>query len=258
MAFPARAASGSLPQSTALVLAVSFDALAGNATSLLSMLTHFYLLRRLFVPAILDYGIGSLLISQNNEYVQKHFVIARRAYRYIGAVDPYDTRENAFSISLKNNLLHTEASNRRELIFDQLDSRVIVASAEVEESGQGITLHHILADEYSRWPGSPADTLSNVEGALVPDGTLDKNCTANGAGGPFFEDVMRCINTPQDADAKLHFYSWYWTDEYRVKLSPKEAEELKKDLTSEERTLIARFHKELKPVAWVKNKRTMV
>jgi len=219
--------------------------------------TTYFLLRRLFVPAILDYGIGCLLISQTHEYVAKHFAIARRAYRYIGAVDPYDARENTFSISLRNNLLHTEASNRREIIFDQLDSRVIVASAEVEESGQGITLHHILADEYSRWPGNPADTLSNVEGALVPDGTLDKNCTANGAAGPFYEDCMRCINTPKDADAKLHFYPWYWSAEYRQKLTSKEAEELKKDLTDDELRLIKRFHKELKPVAWVKNRRTM-
>jgi hypothetical protein len=218
--------------------------------------TTYMLLRRLFVPAILDHGIGSLLISQNNEYVTKHFSIARRAYRYIGAVDPYDARENIFSISLRQNLLHTEASNRREIIFDQLDSRVIVASAEVEESGQGITLHHILADEYSRWPGSPADTLSNVEGALVPDGTLDKNCTANGAAGPFYEDVMRVLNTPKDADAVLHFYPWYWTDEYRRTMTAAEAEELKKDLTEEERRLIGRFHKELKSVAWIKNKRT--
>src|SRR5215471_3380536 len=51
--------------------------------------TTYFLLRRLFVPAILDYGIGCLLISQTHEYVAKHFAIARRAYRYIGAVDPY-------------------------------------------------------------------------------------------------------------------------------------------------------------------------
>jgi len=97
--------------------------------------TTFFTLVRLFLPVILDMGVGSLLISQSNDYVEKHFRIIQRAYRMIGAVNPYGSdEENIFSISLKQNLLHTEASNKRELIFDQLESRIMVASAEVEES----------------------------------------------------------------------------------------------------------------------------
>lgn len=209
--------------------------------------TTYFLLRRILLPSILEKGVNGLLISQNSEYAQKHFEIARRAMRYVGMTNPYGSEdENEFGISLRQNLLHMEYSNRRELVFDQLESKVMIASAEVEESGQGVTLHHILADEYSRWPGSPEATLSNVQGALVPNGTLDKNCTANGASGPFYEDCLRAMNDPANADAKLHFHGWWWVDEYAIDMEPKERQELEADLKADEIALIAKIHSELK------------
>jgi hypothetical protein len=217
--------------------------------------TTYFSLVRLLLPAITDTGIGSLLISQNNEYAEKHFRIIQRAYRYIGATDPYGSDEdNAFSISLKQHALHIATSNRRELIFDQLESRIMIASAEVEESGQGVTLQHIVASEYSRWPKNPSATLSNVRGALVPDGTTDKECTANGAGGDFYKDCMRSLNTPELSDAKIHYYSHWWQEEYQDKnLTEEQKDELEKDLTADELRLIAKIHADLNEVAWIQS-----
>lgn len=213
--------------------------------------TTFFLLVRLLMPAITERGVGSLLISQNAEYAGLHFQIAKRAYRYIGVVDPFDASLNDLNVSLRANLLHTEYSNRRELVFDQIESRVMVATAEVEESGQGVTLQHILADEYSRWPGKPEDTLSNVMGALVKDGTLDKNCTANGAAGPFYEDCLRAMNDAAKSDAKFHYFSHWWSEDYDEVLTERQKDEMEQDLELDELNLIAKMHLELKDIAYV-------
>lgn len=213
--------------------------------------TTYLSIRRLLVPAIIEGGIGSLLISQNGEYVAEHFRIAQRAYKFIGCVDPFDASKNAYSNSLKANLLHTAYSNKRELVFDYLDSKIRVASAEVEESGQGITLHHIVADEYARWPKNPEATLANVRGALVPGGTVDLSSTANGAGGPFFEATMRALDSPEDSDAKLHFFPWWWEDSYvESELTPSQRIELAEDLTADELRIIAKIHHEMKAVTF--------
>jgi hypothetical protein len=206
----------------------------------------------LLLPAITEGGLGCLLISQNKEMAQEHFAMVRRAYKLIGAEDPFNTEANTFSESLKANLLHTEYSNRRELVFDVLDSKVLIASAEVEEAAQGITLHHIVASEYSRWPGKPDETLSNVMGALAPGGTLDKEATANMAVGPYFEDFVRAMEEPEKSPAKAFFFESYWSDEYSLPLSAKQTKELLADLRADEVHLIKKMHKELQAVAWMR------
>lgn len=211
--------------------------------------TTYLSLRRGLLPVITDGGVGAILISQSSEYAAEHFAIARRAYRLIGAEDPFDDSKNEFSKQLKANLLHTAYSNRRELVFDYLDSKFRIATAGVEEAGQGLTLHHIIADEYARWPGKPEATLANVRGALVPGGTVDKLSTANGAGGSFYEDVIRAMQTPEDSDARLFYYSWWWDEGYlNTDMTPKELAMLEADLQADEIRIIAKMHSELKTV----------
>lgn len=212
--------------------------------------TTYNLIRRLLLQVIMDYGKAGLLISQNNEYAEKHLQIAARAYRYIGALDPKDDKANELNRQLKANLLHTTYSNRRELVFDILDSKLMIASAEVEEAAQGVTLHHIVASEVARWPRNPEATLSNVRGALVPGGTLDEESTANGAAGYFYEQCLRALDDETKADARLHFYPWYWTEEYRIELSAKEKKELEADLEADERQLREKFYLELEQIRW--------
>lgn len=214
--------------------------------------TTWAILRRLLLPVITEPGKTGMLISQNSKYVQEHFQMARRAHRLIAAEDPMDDSKNTLCKSLKANALHTIYSNRRELVFDQLDSKLIVESAEVGEAAQGVTLHHGVGSEVSRWPGNPEETISNIKGAIVPGGTWDEECTANNAAGYFYEQCLRCMNNPETADATFHYHSWWWTEDYEMALSEKEKDELEKDLTEEELAVIHQMHKELEPVAWPK------
>lgn len=215
--------------------------------------TTFFLLVRGLLPVVTGEGTNSLLVSQSSDFAETHFLIANRAYRMFGIADPHDSMRNQINRSFLDNLLHTKFLNRRELYFDQLESRLAVASAEVTEAGQGLTLHHIIGSEYSRWPKKPSETLANIRGALVQDGTgtVDLECTANGAVGSFFEKFQLAMNLPQESDAKAHFYPWYVAEDYvNTRLSEKEKDELEKDLTEDEKRLIAQMHGDLSDVSW--------
>lgn len=214
--------------------------------------TTFFLLVRLLLNIITEGGKAGLLVSQNHKYAQEHFMIARRAYRLIGAQDPMDDSKNLLSNSLKANLLHTTYSNRKELVFDMLDSKLLIESAEVEEAAQGITLHHAVGSEVPRWPGNPEETVSNIKAAIAPGGTWDEEGTANGAGGYFHEQYLKSMDDEAKADARAHFHSWFWNDtEYRINLSETEKDELEKDLTDEEYQVIRQMHRELDSIAYV-------
>lgn len=215
--------------------------------------TTFFLLVRGLLNVITNEGTNALLVSQSSDFAETHFLIANRAYRMFGVRDPHDDTQNEINLSFRHNLLHTKFVNRRELYFDQLESRLAVATAEVEESGQGITLHHIIGSEYSRWPKNPAATLANIRGALVKTGTVDLECTANGAVGSFYEKYQLAMSNPDLSDAKAHYYSWYMGSEYETSLTDKQKNELEKDLSEDELHLIIQMHSELSSVSWLKS-----
>lgn len=217
-------------------------------------LTTFLLLYRLMLNVTTNTGRSGMLISQDNKYVELHFQICSRALSLYGAQNPADASVNDLSVSLKQHMLHTRFSNRRELLFDMLDSRLIVESAGKGEAGQGVTLHHLVCSEVARWPkvvnSTPEDVISNVLGGLVDGGTRDEESTANGYGGYFFEQCMLGMQKAKENDATFHFFPWYWDDGYTFKLSEKQKNELEKDLKSDEEALIRKMHIELTDVAW--------
>lgn len=208
-------------------------------------LTTFMLLVRLFMPIILEGGKTGMLISQNSKYATLHFQIAIRALRFMANKSISDQSKNEFGNSLRANLLHTAYSNRKELVFDMLDSKLIIESAEVEEAGQGVTLHHVVASEVARWPGDPEATTSNIKGGLVPGGTYDEETTGNGAAGYFYEQYLRSLDDEVAADARPHFYNWGWSDEYSLYVPDQDRDTLVADLTEEEYALIRLFHSQL-------------
>lgn len=215
-------------------------------------ITTFMLIVRLLIPIITDLGRTGMLVAHNSMYAGLIFGMAHRAFRYFGVVDPRaGTDVNALNTSLRQHLLHTVYRSRRELYFDMLDSRLIVESAEVEEAGQSVTLHHLVASEVPRWPGNPEETMSNLIGALTKNGTRDEEGTANGAAGYFYERFMSSLTDPAHADATPFYYSWYWTEDYKQTLTPKQARELARDLNADEIKLIGRMHHELDGVSWV-------
>jgi hypothetical protein len=209
--------------------------------------TTYMILMRLLLQCILNPGAGGLLISQNHTYAALHFAILQRGWRYFGVKNPYDNTQNPLSDMLHRHLLHTRASNRREIIFDAIDSRIVIDSAEVPEAGQGLTINHAVCTEVARWPGNPEETMANMKEAIPLDGTLDLESTANGWGGYFFEECMRARQSREGAETefKYFFHEWWWHDEYRADPPAK-----KESLTEEESRLIEVKDLDLHQIRW--------
>lgn len=208
--------------------------------------TTWMIIMRLLMPAMIDPGVGCLLISQNASYATAHFSMLHRAYRYFGFHDPFDLQNpaNEWALSLHRNLLHVRYSSRKELIFDQLDSRIVCASAEVEEVGQGLTIQHLGCTEVARWEGNPEETLANVKEAVPVDGTIDLESTANMMGGYFYEECMRA--KAGTSEFTYHFHPWWFHEEYTMPDKPAKAETLKDD----EKALIKGHKLTLGQIAW--------
>lgn len=215
-------------------------------------LTTWMLLRRLFVPCIINPGTNSYLISQSSAKATEHFRIIQRARKFFGVCDPENPEVNDWNRDLLDNLLHHAYSNRKEIIFDQLDSSCSIGSAEVEEVGQGSTLNALGCSEVARWPGKPEETLGNVKEALTQEGTLDLESTANDAGGYFYDECQRAESGT--SEFVFHFHPWWWEPKYRVELTPQQQEELKADLSSEEQLLMKKMNLDIQQIAFRRKK----
>lgn len=213
--------------------------------------TTWFIIMRLLLPSILEHGSSGLLISQTKNYGAKHFEILKRAYRHFGKRDPFDDSRNGYSQLLHQHLLHLQASNRHELIFDALDSRILVDTAEKPEVGQGLPgVNHLVGTELSRWPGNPKETWDNASESVTPHGTKDHEWTANGLGGYGFEEYQKAKSG--NSIYRAHFYPWPYADEYTLEGSD-EIEtwvENEKDYTEVERNLAKAFDLTLGQIAW--------
>lgn len=216
-------------------------------------LTTWFLMRRIFVPSIITTGTNGFLISQSGQKATEHFSMVKRALRFVGAIDLQDMSKNDLTIALQNNLLHTAYSNRKEIIFDQIGNTIQIGSAEVEEAGQGSTLHHVVASEVARWPGNPEETLANLKEAITLDGTLDLESTANGAGGYFYEEYFRAER--HESEFTAHFHQWWYQPEYRIPLTLKEQMEMVKDIAADEQRLIDTYKLDLEQIAFRRAKK---
>lgn len=214
---------------------------------------------RLLLPAMTEPGFASLLISQTNGYATQHFGIIRRTHRFFLKTDPYnDTNPaNLLWYQLQQNLLHTAYSSRKELVFDFLDSRVLIDTAMNEEVGQGLPgLSALWCTEIARWPRDPAATMANVSEAVHHDGTIDKESTPNGLGGYFYEDYQRAKES-RDPNFQGHFYPWPYDEEYREK--PLDDESILTDRMNEEQLEAEaesrkRFQLDMEQITWRRRK----
>jgi hypothetical protein len=213
--------------------------------------TTWFIIIMLYMPAVLEPGTSSLLVSQTNLYGSKHFEILKRAHRHFAKRDPFDNSKNGLAVELHQHLLHLQASNRRELILDALDSRILVMSAEDQEVGQGLPgVGHLCCTEVSRWPHNPQETMSNVTESVAPSGTKDQEWTANGLGGYAFEEYQKAKKG--NSIYKAHFFPWPYADEYTIEDKKEQVRWIKskEELTEEEINVQKIFDLTLGQIAW--------
>lgn len=214
--------------------------------------TTWHIICRLFIPTITQPGTTGVLISQTKPYGAQHFRIFQRALNTFGQVpaqlmsliDPKLLNELA---RMHDHLLHTQYSARHEILFDFLDSKVLVETAENPDAGTGLTINRLVATEVAYWSRDPESLLAQAKEAIPKGGTMDLESTPNGMGGYFFEEWMR--SGDPNAEFSRHFYPWWWQEEYE---DEKKADRLTID--EKEVKFIKEFGWTLKQLQWRRGK----
>lgn len=104
------------------------------------------------------------------------------------------------------------------LVFDEINSRYRVGTARSTQTGRGQTNRFVHGSEVAFYPqGSDivAGLLQTV-GGQKSEVILES--TANGAGGWFYDQVMKSVRG--ESEWQTIFIPWYWMPEYRRKPSP--------------------------------------
>lgn len=106
--------------------------------------------------------------------------------------------------------------------FPGMGSRAVIGTAGSINVGRGGTRTHFAGSEVAFW----IEAQSIINGAMQA-GNLQwvaLESTANGASGWFYDRVMECIDDKTAKSIwKLHFYQWFYDDEYSIALVPGES-----------------------------------
>lgn len=123
---------------------------------------------------------------------------------------------NRFWNNMPDGLKPTKKRDSDTLItFPELDSEINIATAGTATSGRGGTYTTFHGSEVAFWP-DPAGIVSGALQGGNPFVFLES--TPNGAQGYFYELCMAALDG--NSEFVLHFYPWWWLDEYRRPLHP--------------------------------------
>lgn len=210
--------------------------------------TTWHIIVRLLMPAILEPGSSGLLISQTKPYGAQHFRIFQRALKNFAKNGQPSSAGTVFTSDMfLKHLLHTQYSARHEIVFDFLDSKVLVETAENPDAGTGLTIDHLVATEVAYWMRNPEELLAQAKEAVPKNGTKDYESTPNGMGGYFFEEWQRS-KEPQP-EFTSHFYPWWFHEEYQ-----QDPPADRKTMTEEEEKMVKEFDWTMKQLAWRRGK----
>lgn len=185
-----------------------------------------YIAARFFVQTITRAGTLSMQVTQDRESAEDIFRIVLRFWENL----PDEAR---------NGYLRTSHRNTRQLIFPNLDSEYCLASAE-ENAGRGRTIQNLHCSEVSRWGRKGDEALASLRSAVVPDGDIVLESTANGAGGLFYEEWQRA----EETGYTRHFFPWWFDPAYAI-------EPPANFLLTEEEASLARAHRlKMEQMAW--------
>jgi hypothetical protein len=161
-----------------------------------------YIAARYFVQTITRPGTLTMLVAHDREAAEEIFRIVHRFWSNL---------EDRF----REGPLKTSHRSARELVFPMLDSEFTVASAD-ENAGRGRTIQNLHCTEVSRWGREGEEALASLRAAVVPDGEIVLESTANGAWGAFYQEWEAAGETGY----LKHFFPWWYEQSYRCEVGP--------------------------------------
>lgn len=136
-------------------------------------------------------------------------------------------------------------ANAAMTTYPKNNSVVSVATAGALHAGRGDTYTDFHGSEVAFWPDAEKIVTGAMQGGN-PDAILES--TPNGAQGYFYELCMEAIRG--HSIWKLHFYPWWWDNEYRI--SPEEVGEkfTHQSYDDEEKELIKKHNLTFEQIIW--------
>lgn len=114
----------------------------------------------------------------------------------------------------------TSNSNRKELVFNRLDSDYFVGTAGNKEVGRGGTPQLFHGSEAAFWTNSDEIKKGLIQSIPDVDGSeIIHESTANGMDPMFYKGIKAAL--AKKSEYQVIFVPWYWQDEY-VKPVPKD------------------------------------
>jgi len=113
---------------------------------------------------------------------------------------------------LKSGALKRSKSNRRQLVFPELDSEYRVETAGDANAGRGLTIQNLHCSEVARWGANAPEVLASLRAAVPPGGEIVMESTPNGMGGCFYREWQRA----DEMGYVQHFFPWWVDSGYRI------------------------------------------
>jgi hypothetical protein len=180
-----------------------------------------YVAARYFIQTITTPGTLTVQVAHNEDSAQAIFRVVHRFWEKLPK-------------AMKEGALVRSRANVRQIVFPKLDSEYRVETAD-DNAGRGMTIHNLHCSEVSRWPRNGLEALASLRAAVVPDGDIVLESTANGAAGVFYEEWQKAGETGYTQ----HFFPWWYEDQYQEEkwksepLTPEEEELVQKHGLSE-------------------------
>ena len=187
-----------------------------------------YVAARFFIQTITNPGTLTVEVAHTEESAEAIFTIVRRFWENLPG-------------TMQRGALRTSRANVRQLVFPALDSEYRVETAD-DNAGRGMTIHRLHCSEVSRWPRGGRETLASLRAAVVPDGEIVLESTANGAAGVFYEEWQKA----EETGYTKHFFPWWYDKTYGKKVRRGKV----LALTPEEEELVKRHGLTEKQIAW--------
>jgi hypothetical protein len=115
---------------------------------------------------------------------------------------------------------HASRANRRELVFDELDSGYHIGTAKSHGIGRSWTIQYFHGSEVAFWANADEHMVGALQAVPDTDGTeIILESTSGGAEGLFYKLAMAAAD--RQTDYQLIFIPWFWQEEYR-KMPPED------------------------------------
>jgi len=185
-----------------------------------------YVAARYFIQTVTRPGTLTVQVAHNEDSAQAIFRVVHRFWEKL----PKAMQEGA---------LVRSRANVRQIVFPKLDSEYRVETAD-DNAGRGMTIHNLHCSEVSRWPRNGSETLASLRAAVVPDGDIVLESTANGAAGVFYEEWQKAGETGY----RQHFFPWWYEPKYQEENWPPQT------MTPEEKDLVEKHRLSEAQIAW--------